>query len=304
MINQLSKKILPAIALSLALAFFGQPVLAESADSKEINDVVMTVSPAKIKLELKAGEKAEGSFKIINSGQAEFKAEIESKPYSIKDNKYVQYNLTKQTSFNQINRWISFDQDSYLLEPGKEQTVNFKVNTPESIPDGSQYGAIMIRAIPKKDSQKKANLTFHSQLGILVYAKTDGETKLGGKAKISSTPFFQTNSKLKISYSVKNTGNVDFENISTVTLEDIFGNVKFSDSQKNDILPNTTREISTAWDKAPAIGLFRLKINNELLGQKSNHTQYILFLNPIITIALVSILVSLTIGTIYIKKQK
>ncbi len=275
------------------------------ADEPAKNNIVLTVSPAKLRLDLEADKKSDGSFKVINSGKSGFKIKIEAKPYSVLSQNYDKYDTVTEKSYNQISRWINFKQDQYYLEPNETKVIDFKVNVPKDIPDGGQYAIISVTALPEEKVGQKANLRFLSQINLLVYAKTNGQTKESGQLEKIVAPIIQSGSKINIDTFVKNDGNTDFDNNSSIIIKDLFGNTKFKHNSVYTILPNTTRKISfDPNQKAPALGLFKLEITNTFLGKKHNHKQYLLFLNPLMVVLIIVALLSLGVGSVYIIKKK
>src|SRR5690606_36631219 len=77
---------------------------------------------------------------------------------------------------------------------------------------------------------------------------------------------------------VENTGNVDFESTHTLTVKDVFGNVKYRSVTANDVYPGTIRETVFEWEDATWFGLYKVEMQTEFLEESETHEKFVLIM--------------------------
>lgn len=287
-------------ALAL-MTMINQPVLAQ--DSPEsLPATQITLSPASDRLELRAGQKFDGEFSIINSGSEPFTFKVYSAPYlmSPTDPTYANASYSTDTSSTQISRWITFPQTTYNIEPGERINVPYRVSVPDSIPDGGQYAVIFAETQPSKAGMIQSK----KRVGMIIYARTDGKRINKGSFSNTGIPLINLNHRLYLSPIAKNEGNTDFE--ATVELEalNIFGGKSHEAEKTSTVLPGTSRTISVEIPNAPLIGLMKVYLTTSLLDQKETKSQWVFFISPVALTVISLIIVGLLMNAIYGKKNK
>lgn len=265
------------------------------------NQTMITVSPVSQRLELKTGEKYEGSFKVINAGVKAYSFKVYASPYQISGNDYTKQlfdenspGFNKESKRTQINRWVSFPTEKYTIQPGQTISVPYEVNVPSSIPDGGQYGVIFAQTEPEK-AEGNAVIA-QKRVGMLLYGRTDGNTINQGSVDIVNPSFLELTGTVKASVNAKNTGNTDFDATAKTTITDLFGNQKFTKESTNVVLPETTREISNTWENAPQFGWFKVVTEGKLLDKSESKTSWVLVMSPFAALIAFGILALIIAG--------
>lgn len=277
------------------------PARAEEAGGK----LQITMSPAKDRIEIKAGETTSSKFKILNTGQKPFKFKVYASPYHITNANYESEYET-ETPMNQISRWIKFDQTEFALEPDQEVEVAYKVETPADIPDGAQYAVIFAETEPEESEGQQ--VVSNKRLGMLVYARGDGESKMSGESALSKIGFWQLGQGLKFEPEVKNTGNTDFAATVRFKAKSLFGKEEIiaepNNLQEIDIIPDTTRALSFEWEETPTFGLVKLTTEIKYLDKTDIHENWVLFMSPLAVVIALLIVAAIIIRMLYGKKKK
>lgn len=297
----LKKLLITLLTGIVALGLHSNPVHA--------SDVWMQISPVSNRVDLKPGESLEYTFDIQNLGKASFKYKVYATPYSVTNEEY-KLNFTDETPRTQISRWISFKQAngnfsesaSFSIEPSEKQTITYKISTPSDVPAGGQYATIFAESDPE-DNPNGTGVRAVSRIGLVVFGRTEGQTKNSTEVSDLSLSGFLTNGQIKSSSSVKNTGNTDFEVNSTIIIKDLFGKTVYEKTTPYSVLPDTTRLISETWEDTPVIGIFKVTSTIKALDQDKTETKLVLIM-PVFVIIIAIIMLTLLIVWIIILIRK
>ncbi len=298
------KKLCAILTIILGAGFFAGPVAA-----LEPGDIVMSLNPSELELELEAGQTYEASVGVTNAGRLPFDVITSVSPYYASGDNY-EPDFETETSYTKLCNWITLEKDTYHLEPGETARVNFTVKVPEDVVGGGQYAAIML--LGDSGIEEEGAVKVQGQLAALIYGRVDGTEKVAsGELVDHSLPAFMFNDQISTSQTVKNTGNVDFRVKQTMTITDYFSNrpVVTADTVNSEgqmvgfnastVLPGTTRTGILTWTDAPKLGLFEVKQEISFLDQEYVFTQ-VVFLCPLwLLLIVLVIIIALIVRIIY-----
>ncbi len=266
------------------------------------NANALTVSPAKLELDLKSSKVSSGSFKIINSEKKDIKVKIYSTPYSVVDENYKP-DFEKNEFYTKLSDWIKIENPKLVIKSGETKKINFTVKTPNNIPNGSQYATIMTEVI--QSNKNNSNINIKPRIGMIIYANTDGKTIKKGVINKINVPFFQSKPDINIESSIKNTGNTEFNSNTQMLVKDLFGNTKLKQDNTYTVLPYSIRKIKFENKSKAPIGLFKIEVNNTFLGKKHTESHYALLMPiPVLIVFIITILSLLIALTLVIKNKK
>ena len=279
------------------------------AEETEKPAMRIQVSPTDNRVSLNKGETNEYSFNVDNTGTESYDFKVYVTPYSVTNEKYSP-NFSNETSHTMLRRWIDFKneageyvkENTYTVEPGQRKEVHYRITVPADIPGGGQYAMIFVEAIPKTDNNTGGIRTI-SRLGYRVFGRTNGETKESAEILNHNMDSFYTSGKVRMTGSVKNDGNADFNAIFKIKVEKIFGGVVYEDSKGYDVLPETTRTIEMLWEDTPAFGIYRITSSMNALDKSSSTTKIVLII-PIFMIVILLMLLTITIAWFIILYRK
>lgn len=289
------KKLCAILMMILGAGFFAGPVMA-----LEPGDIVMSLNPSELELDLEAGKTYEYSVDVTNAGRLPFDVITSVSPYYAGGDNY-EPDFENMTSYTKLYSWITLEQDSYHLEPGETAQVGFTVKVPTDVVGGGQYAAIML--LGDSGIEEEGAVKVQGQLAAILYGHVDGvEQIVSGELVNNSLPAFMFNDQISVSQTVKNTGNVDFRVKQIMTITDYFSNrpVVTADTINSEgqligsnsatVLPGTTRTGILTWTDAPKLGLFEVKQEVSFLDQDYVFTQ-VVFLCPLWLLIIVLVIV-------------
>lgn len=308
---------LAAAVLSLGSLFTFAPVVGaedEEGSSQATPAVWLQISPVSNKVTLVAGEQNDYSFTVSNIGSENFGYHVYAAPYSVTDEEY-NVNFSNETNRTQISRWIKFydsegnltDKASFKIDSGAKQTVNYRIEVPDDIPNGGQYATIFAESDETEGELTGSGIKTVSRVGLIVYGHTDGDTEDVAAITDFDIPTFMTSGKISATSRVENNGNTDFEAIYDFEVSSIFGKQLFTKSNAYNILPDTARRVTTEWNETPMMGFYKVHYKvTALSGETTKEATKIVVIMPIWMIIISIILLTLIIiwVIILIRKRK
>ncbi|MBR0403434.1 hypothetical protein IJI55_02705 [Candidatus Saccharibacteria bacterium] len=314
MINRL-KRIVAAIALAIT-AFASTAYVAPTVAAEENKDgnkpaVWLQISPVSSRVTLEAGKALEYSFTVSNIGSEGFTFSVYAAPYTIKSESY-DVNFSEETNRTQISRWIQFkdadgnwvDTTKFTIPADGNQTVEYRVKVPDDIPEGGQYAAIFAETEPSSEGNSASGLKTVSRAGLIVYGRTNGDTR--ETAEINDFEFntFLTTGKVSTGARVTNTGNTDFEAKYSMTIKSLFGKTIYEKDNSYNVLPDTTRKIFMEWDDTPSFGIFRATARVSAAGEVHEESKIVMIVPLFIIIIVLILLTILIVWTIILIKKR
>lgn len=303
MIKQL---IAAAICFVGSLGVITTPVFAEEQKPA----IQPQISPVTNRVSLRAGEALEYTFNIDNIGAEAFTYKVYATPYSVTNESY-QLNFSNENNRTQIARWITFKQEdgkfvdkaTFRIEPGSKQTIEYRISVPKDIPSGGQYAVIF--AEPEAPANKNSTgITAVHRVGLVIFGRTDGETKNSATITNFSLPTFLTHGKVIMNATVKNDGNTDFDAKTSMIVERFFGGKVYEKNHSDSILPETSRNISMTWEETPSFGVFRVITNITALDKTHKETKLIVIMPVFIIIITLILLTIIIVWTIILIKKR
>lgn len=270
--RKIKQRFMVAIA-ALALVFSS---LTCNVGAKENKDVRLQISPPTQEIELNPGDEYSGSYQVQNTGDSEFRFKVSVAPYSVINENYdPDYDTIG--NYNQIVNWITLGMTEGVVEANTTVDVPYTISVPQDVPAGGQHAVILNELVPDEDSgsnEKGTTITNVSRVGVIVYAKVNGDTREEGELVQDSINAFSFGSPIQTSSIVKNTGNTAFKASYTMTVHSIFAkdtdDPLYSNEEKPDeriILPETQRLNVLVWNEAPKVGIFKVSQIVNILGK-------------------------------------
>ncbi|MBD3269970.1 DUF916 domain-containing protein [Candidatus Peregrinibacteria bacterium] len=81
--------------------------------------------------EIKPGDQQKGNILIFNSGQEPIEIEVYAVDSFITNDQKLAYKLINDEQ-EQVGKWVTFNENIHLLEPGEEKTVEYQIELPEN----------------------------------------------------------------------------------------------------------------------------------------------------------------------------
>lgn len=276
------RKFVTALLLSLMLipSFLTMPVAALQA-----GDIVVAVKPSEQDFEIEPGKTYGGIIKVTNGGRLDFNFEVYTTPFTVMDGDYGQ-DFVSETASTLLSRWISFPQTKYHIGVDETIEVPFTIEVPEDVPGGGQYAAIMVKTTDHVSDGETVEVV--AQVASLLYAHMlGGEMREEGALIDHSLKTVLFDEPLEMTATAQNTGNVDFKLQQTMTVLNFFNGQEVATAQNGGsslaqmvtIFPGTSRTSTLTWEKAPKLGIFRVRQRVTFLD-KVFETEEVVFICP------------------------
>jgi hypothetical protein len=265
--------------------------MAPSAQAAELTPHSLRLSPPHLRIELQPSETYSGEFTVANQSSEPIKFQVYAAPYSVDGTAY-NANYDKETTFNQMSRWVSFPRTEFVVTRDEPINVPFNVNVPASIPDGSQYAAIFVHSL-SDGAPLETGVNVNVRLAMLILARTPGKTINSGSVVDRQIDFWHTKSPVTTSVNIKNDGNTDFEATARLKISSLFGKELYtSPDVPVMLLPDTTRQVDLNWDNSSPFGLYWLEQEVSIFGEPHNERRLILVLPLLVLLPIIILLLA------------
>lgn len=312
---QISPKI-TAKGFALLTAFFTLVLGLNLAASRPVAaaNAVMKITPVANAVYIKPGDVQNYQFTLENNGEEDFKFKLYTAPYNVINEDY-DVNFSEETAYNQITRWITFQDDTgsftstptYSLKAGEKRSIIYRINVPDDIPEGGQYCLIFAESINEDSADTGAvsvGLGSVSRVSLIILGHGDGDTKDTAEITDFSLTGMFTSKDIAATAKVKNSGNTDFLATYSLSVESIFGTPLYSSSDNFVVLPQTERRFSTSWADTPLFGIFKTKFSVTALEESSEDGHVILILPAFMIVLLLLVLTSIVVWTIILLRKR
>jgi hypothetical protein len=287
------------LVVALATMAIILPATVVRADDETPQHAVMQISPLKERQDLKPGQKYEGSFEIYNRGNEPLDFRVYVKPFTIGPDCTDNYEIT--SDYTQMTSWVTFDQLNYYdIQPDKSQTIKFTVDVPKNAPSGGQY-VVIFAETGDFNTQDGTAISVKERLGYKFYANLGGTDKEAGQVESVEQGSWFWEPPISGLSKVRNTGNVDFTETHTYTITGLNGKEVYQKEQKEDVLPDTCRQIKQQWDKTPAFGIYWVENKVDFLGQERFNERKLVIVIPIYIVIIFSLVIILLIWALVLK---
>lgn len=288
------------ITLSVAgTGISGQQASALEADAGQTQ---MTLSPTKQRVDIAPGKQYDGSFTIYNTGSAPLSFKVYATPYSVKSDLDYTPVFTQDITRTQLSRWVQLPQTTFSVAAGKSAEVPYHIVTPASIPAGGQYAAIFAETT----EQKIGSVVTKKRVGMLIYARPNGQTIDKGSAEIVRLGSISLSGTLSSTTKLHNQGNTDFDSEVILTRKSVLGGQDTTTSETRTVLPESTRTVSLELQDTSFFAVYDVTQSARILGKITSQTTRVYVISPLILIGGSVLLVLILGGTIWrvVRKHK
>ena len=284
----------------------------ESQDASQ-DDYKVELSPVSKRMSFKPGEQKKDSLQLTNAGAKAVSVDVYAVAYYTEDNSTVK-NEDLDDVYTQMSQWVTFKDDSgeyhhkisFVLYPNQQREVRYAVDVPAEAKGGGQYAILFAEFVPAKARDEEASIVAHSRVGMALFAFVDDEGILRSVeiSDIRTPSSVILNHKVGVSYAIKNTGNIDFQTSTEVTVRSIFGKEIYHDIVVETVFPERTKDVSAEWEETPAFGIFRLDYAIRALDAINEGSQWILVLSSGAIVLLIFILIVVGILIKYLRLKR
>lgn len=266
------------LVLVLSVSLFSTLTLTLPA-AADTSPQSITLSPTSQVITVQPGESHSGKLQLINQGAKSTNLNLYGTAYRVTDEQYDQ-SFTPLPGAPNPGNWLSFGQTKVTIEANGNTVVPYTLTVPAKTPAGGYYAVAFAETQTDGQASSSDGLLIQRRVGTIFYITVGGDVHPSGKILSWQSAFLQkppVNGVLRIS----NTSSVHFPVAFTLTVKDVLGNTKFSQTTNKEILPQTIRRIPLSWQGAPPIGLVKVGGSVQYLGQtKYLPTHWVIVASP------------------------
>ena len=302
---------------------------AEEEDSTTVDfGTSIGLTPVSRVFQITSNSVYDDKFAVKNNGDKPIRVEVYAAPYSYvysEEEGLYKLGFNNENNYTQISRWITFKDTSgnyvektiFTIAPHTPIEIDFRVSTPNGIPNGGQYAVIFAHTL--SDATPASGIRTEASPGMVVYGHSiEGESIIS--AQISNLELSQTaplkesntnktaDNHFYASAKVKNTGNIDFYAVGKLKVEPIIGGGSYetpSDRGRVSIIPETELVVSDEWTETPSFGIYKVTWT-VTAGEATETIEKVFFLiSPAVIIIFIIFLTIIIIWiTIRVRKRK
>lgn len=220
--------------------------------------VSFRVRPEKFDLELEAGQIFKDKIIFDNLSEQVLRVSVETTHFSAAGEKGEMI-FGQEASHDDVkaDQWINFEKESFVIEPKKQQEINFSINPPLGVKKGGYYLISFFQTETVSD-QIEAPVKVISRIGVLfllnIINQSEESLSLDNQFEIIELnwPKFVQSGPILVNFRLKNNDLAHLRPGGKLIIRNLFGQIKEEITIKEQtILPNKIRyfEVETKNDK-------------------------------------------------------
>lgn len=230
----------------------------------EVGDFV--VGPGRAEIEVVPGETVTQEISVTNriSETREFRLEVEDITGSKDGSSAVSLTGSERGPYS-IRDYISFPEDSFVLELGERARIPVTISVPPDAEPGGYYGSVLVSTTRLGSSPEGAapRSPIIARVGSLMFLKVKGETKVEGKTidlTLVNDKWWYEKGPIEMGILYENTGSVHVNPYGELSITNMFGEqVGYVELEPWFVLPNSLRVREITWDREFLLGRYTVK---------------------------------------------
>lgn len=229
----------------------------------DVGDFV--VGPGRSEVELAPGETAVVEITVTNriTEDREFRLEVEDIAGSQDPSISVQSLKQGERGPYSVQDYISFPDDSFILELGERARIPVTISIPPNAEPGGYYGAVLVSTVRVNDAQGAApSQPIIARVGSLIFLTVSGDISRSGETKevaLVDDKWWYESGPINIGILYENTGSVHVNPYGEVSVTNMFGEeVGFVELEPWFVLPQSLRLRELTWDREFLLGRYTI----------------------------------------------
>ena len=262
----------------------------------------LEISPVSTRVSLNQKEQKPGTVEVKNYGNEPLNIRVYPTPFSNADGNR---NFKNESDYTKISHWIKIKDDSgnyqdsvtFTMTPKQTKTISYRIDVPSNAPAGGQYATIFFESLDDQKNEESIKTT--TRVGMLIYANVAGELIREANITNIRTNSFITSDNLKVSYTVENKGNIDFQASTTLQVSSLFGRQLYNETELTTVFPDSSENVEFEWKNTPGFGLYNLHYKIRALDQTIEKNELILVASPFALVITGILIVVLILAIVY-----
>lgn len=259
----MKKLIFILLTLFFPFSFVWAFNIEQTGDLKIYNDFIL--SPAKVELSLSSGEQTTKDIYITNRSGKTMIFSVSTEDFAGSSNGQEPIILSgNQKSAFSLSDFLMPEIKEFELQHSQKMVLPIKVSLPLNVEPQGLYGAILIQAREKNNSQSNGQIFIANRLAALFFVKVEGRANEEGLLEKFQTIgnrkiFFQNPIEFSLLY--RNKGNIHLNPYGFFEIKDLFGSkVKQIEIEPYFIMPQSLRSREFKLENFWGAGLYTVSL--------------------------------------------
>lgn len=222
------------------------------------------VGPGRTEIVVNPGETVVQEISVTNriTEDREFKLEIEDVSGTADASSAVNLTAGERGPYS-IRDYISFPEDSFVLELGERAHIPVTITVPPDAEPGGYYGSVLVSTVRVADGDGGGSTTrspIIARVGSLIFLTVRGETVTEGSVtdiSLVDDAFWHEKGPIDIGILYENTGSVHLNPYGEISISNMFGErVGFVELEPWFVLPQSLRLREISWDREFLLGRY------------------------------------------------
>ena len=303
-ILQIKKPLFKYWYVLVVLVFIGSILAQRASAQSEVRTI--TIIPPSVNVNLDPGGKTEGEMKIVNDSSEPLAFKVEVQDFIVVDtvgtpNFLLPNTLNKKYS---AASWIGVSPNSFTVQPGQKQVLNYFIQIPQGAAPGGHYAAAVFT--PGAAGPEATGSVVTGQVGTLFYIAVSGPITEKAEVTRFTADKFNEYGPVGILTQIKNFGDLHIRPKGYITVSDLLGRKAILPLKENNIFPQAARDYENQFGGSLMIGRFKAEllasygVNNNL---PLVATVYFWIFPWKIIVIVILIVIALILGSMYYRKN-
>ena len=247
-LNKVGALLLLMVVAFVISIFIGKLTIVSAQQSQsDVQSITLGISPQTLDVTANPGEVIANTFRLTNASAGTIQIKTTPKNFTPLGEEGA-VNLTEDDTSYAIATWTSVSPATTTIKSNETADFEVVIDVPTDAEPGSHFGSVVFQTIPPEDDSAAAVVS--QEIAPVILVKIAGEvTETAEIEEFSSTQsFWSDEATISFISRIKNTGSAHFKPTGQIVIKNMLGNeVKKLELSKENILPNSIRQITTDW---------------------------------------------------------
>jgi hypothetical protein len=250
----------------------------------------LRLSPLRQEASIAPGTSTNGSLKLTNQTSKPMTIHMSAEMFHVVNEQY-DYAFTADSD---IAKWVTYKQDTIILDPGKSQTVPYVVGVPLTAEPGGRYISLFATTDAQSDT---GDVKSQQRLASLVYLTVTGDISRVGSLVSLHQPWLTTGSDKWI-IELRDSGTTHYRSRYGVEIQTLWGGHIGSYTADALVLPASVRALDGVLPAPQLPGLYKAVYAIGLGDTPAVHTTKLFLYIPLWSVLALMVFIGMVAATI------
>jgi len=249
------KKLIYALTLISALIL---PAIQSFAQQPAEDTVGLSISPAIVEVAGDPNSRHQATVTVRNTSEQAIPVTLEATSLiPIAD----EIDRSRRAEFD-ASSWITISKENLLLKPNEAKPIGIVIDIPPEAEPGGHYAQVGFRLLSQANFNEATNAQIVPVLSAAMFITVSGDVDESAELNTDNliASYVSKNSNGKLSFIIRNVGNVHILPAPKVTISASSGQITQVTLQPQIILPNTQKELTVDWPADVGYGKYSARV--------------------------------------------